>query len=131
MQRSSRLPTNMSNNSTPPGAHKMVSYESTTSLLQQDLQICTLIQDLLPLYVEGEVTAGSRNTIVQHLSQCERCSAFLAGAQSVRAQLRRERSEAAHVLASDLPAQQTMQTYQKLTKVALGVVLVPIGLIIA
>jgi predicted anti-sigma-YlaC factor YlaD len=109
----------------------MISYESTTSLLHQDLQVCTLIQDLLPLYVEGEVSANSREAIVQHLSQCERCAAFLAGAQSVRTQLRREHSDVARVLAGDQPAQQSMQTYQQLAKVAMLVVLIPVGLIIA
>ncbi len=60
------------------------SYESTTSrLAQQELGACTLIQDLLPLYMDGEVSPSSRETIAEHLTRCERCAGFLAGARSV------------------------------------------------
>jgi predicted anti-sigma-YlaC factor YlaD len=54
-----------------------------------------LVQDLLPLYIEGEVSSGSRHFIVEHLGQCQRCAGFLAGAQSVRAQFRREHEQRA------------------------------------
>ena len=69
----------------------MTAYESNTHrLTQQELGACALIEDLLPLYLEGEVSPGSRDLIVEHLARCERCAGFLAGAQSVRAQLRRD-----------------------------------------
>jgi hypothetical protein len=69
----------------------MTAYESNTHRLnQQELGACALIEDLLPLYLEGEVSPGSRDLIVEHLARCERCAGFLAGAQSVRAQLRRD-----------------------------------------
>lgn len=69
----------------------MTAYESNTKrLTQQELGACALIEDLLPLYLEGEVSPGSRDLIVEHLARCERCAGFLAGAQSVRSQLRRD-----------------------------------------
>jgi hypothetical protein len=71
----------------------MTAYESTTVQINNaEYGSCALIQDLLPLYLEGEVSSGSRDTIVEHLGRCERCAAYLAGAQSVRAQLRRDRT---------------------------------------
>src|SRR5689334_7591506 len=71
----------------------MTAYESTTVQINSaEYGSCALIQDLLPLYLEGEVSSGSRDTIVEHLARCERCAGYLAGAQSVRAQLRRDRS---------------------------------------
>jgi predicted anti-sigma-YlaC factor YlaD len=73
-------------------------YEATTTrLAREELGACALIEDLLPLYLEGEVSPGSRDTIVAHLGRCERCAGYLAGAQSIRTQLRtqeRGRSEA-------------------------------------
>lgn len=72
----------------------MTSYESTAQHLDpREPPTCVLIQDLLPLYIEGEVSAESREVIAAHLTDCERCSGFLAGAQSVRAQFRREQSQ--------------------------------------
>jgi predicted anti-sigma-YlaC factor YlaD len=121
----------MINNGTLPGDVTMRSYESTTTRLQHDVQLCALVQDLLPLYVEGEVTTSSRDAITGHLSQCERCAAFLAGAQSVRAQLRRGNAEATRALAADQPAQQAMQTYRRIAQVGLALVLLPVGLVIA
>lgn len=78
------------------------SYESTTSrLTQQELGACTLIQDLLPLYMDGEVSPSSRETIAEHLTRCERCAGFLAGARSMHTQLRREGALRASLAAQD------------------------------
>jgi predicted anti-sigma-YlaC factor YlaD len=69
----------------------MTAFETTTSrLVQQELGACALIQDLLPLYIENEVTPASRDLIAEHLAHCERCAGFLAGARSTREQLHRE-----------------------------------------
>lgn len=51
---------------------------------------CALVQDLIPLYLDGEVTPESHVLMANHLQQCERCSGYLAGARSVRAQLLNE-----------------------------------------
>lgn len=68
-------------------------HESTTTrLAQQEFGECVLIQDLLPLYLDNEVSEGSRAMIAEHLSRCERCAGFLAGARSMRMQLRGEGS---------------------------------------
>ena len=67
----------------------MTAYESTTArLLQQELGACVLIQDLLPLYVEGEVSPGSRDMIMEHVARCEHCAGYLAGTQNALTQLR-------------------------------------------
>jgi len=67
------------------------SYENTTIRMAPAQPPCALVQDLLPLYLEGEVSPGSTGLIVDHLARCERCAGFLAGAQSVRGQLAIER----------------------------------------
>jgi anti-sigma factor RsiW len=80
----------------------MHAYETaTTRLRAEETGACALVQDLLPLYLEGEVSAVSREQISQHLASCERCAGFLAGAQSVRAQLRRDQGQRAASLRAD------------------------------
>jgi hypothetical protein len=80
-------------------------YDTTTSRLDRAVtpEICALVQDLLPLYLEGEVNPGSRDTIVNHLAHCERCAGYLAGAQSMRVQLRRDAVQRTAALHADLP----------------------------
>jgi hypothetical protein len=69
----------------------MTSFETaTTRLVQQELGACALIQDLLPLYMEHEVSVNSRELIAEHLARCERCAGYMAGARSMREQLQRE-----------------------------------------
>jgi predicted anti-sigma-YlaC factor YlaD len=91
-------------------------YDSATDRL--DLapagELCALVQDLLPLYLEGEVNAVSRDVIVSHLARCERCAGYLAGAQSVRVQLRREEQSQRMVRTATQPEQQTLQRWQRM-----------------
>ncbi len=92
-------------------------YETTTMrLTQQELGSCALIQDLLPLYIEGEVSPSSRDLIVEHLARCERCAGFMAGAQTTMAQLRRETALQVNVVQRDEPARKTVKTGQWLLK---------------
>ncbi|MEO7910047.1 MAG: zf-HC2 domain-containing protein [Roseiflexaceae bacterium] len=92
----------------------MTAYESTTSrLLQQELGACVLIQDLLPLYVEGEVSPGSREMIVEHVARCERCAGYLAGTQNALIQLRRDRTSHITTLERDTPNRQTLAGGQR------------------
>lgn len=85
------------------------SYQSTTTrLAHQELGACALIEDLLPLYIEGEVSPSSRDLIAEHLARCERCAGFLAGAQSVRAQLRRDAAQRTSVITNKLPEQRVV-----------------------
>lgn len=80
----------------------MHAYETEMSRLPVDTSTsCALVQDLLPLYLEGEVSQGSREQITEHLADCERCAGFLAGAQSVRAQLRRDELQRVASLRAD------------------------------
>jgi hypothetical protein len=92
----------------------MTAYESTTSrLLQHELGACVLIQDLLPLYVEGEVSPGSRDMIVEHVARCERCAGYLAGTQNALIQLRRDRTTHITTLKRDTPNRQTLAGGQR------------------
>ena len=92
----------------------MTAYESTTSrLLQQELGACVLIQDLLPLYVEGEVSPASRDLIVEHVARCERCAGYLAGTQNALIQLRRDRTSHITTLERDTPNRQTLAGGQR------------------
>jgi hypothetical protein len=92
----------------------MTAYESTTSrLLQQELGACALIQDLLPLYVEGEVSPGSREMIAEHVGRCERCAGYLAGTQNALTQLRRDGISHLTTLERDKPNRQTLAGGQR------------------
>jgi hypothetical protein len=92
----------------------MTAYESTTSrLLQQELGACVLIQDLLPLYVEGEVSPASRDLIVEHVARCERCAGYLAGTQNALTQLHRDRTSHITTLERDTPNRQTLAVGQR------------------
>ncbi len=87
----------------------MTAYESTTSRLrQQELGACVLIQDLLPLYVEDEVSPGSRDIIAEHVVDCERCAGYLAGTQNALTQLRHDRLTHMTTLERDTPNRQTI-----------------------
>lgn len=88
-------------------------YESTTTYLRAQPP-CALVQDLLPLYLEGEVSGESRDMIVQHLALCERCAGFLAGAQSVRGQLRRENQQRVEVLQSQPHTTKTLAWWMQI-----------------
>jgi anti-sigma factor RsiW len=101
----------------------MTAHETTTSRLnQQELGACALIQDLLPLYLEGEVTPASRDLVAEHLARCERCAGFMAGARSVREQLRRESALRETNVERDQAARQAIVTGQRrVMALALGV----------
>jgi hypothetical protein len=106
----------------------MTAYESvTTEIPHQEFGTCALVQDLLPLYLEGEVNSGSRDTIVEHLARCERCASYLAGAQSVRAQLNRERVQRVNVFVRDEPARQAVGSGQRLAALVAALGLCALG----
>lgn len=54
---------------------------------QVEIPGCTLVQDLIPLYLDGEVSPESHVLIADHVQQCPRCSGYLAGARSMRTQI--------------------------------------------
>lgn len=106
----------------------MESYETTTIRMSlPGSSVCTLVQDLLPLYLEGEVSTGSRDMIVDHLGRCERCAGYLAGAQSVRSQLRHDLAQRATVNAAAAPEQRALRRWQKLLVGAMSSALCAIG----
>lgn len=106
----------------------MNAYETvTTEIPSPEFGTCPLIQDLLPLYLEGEVSPGSRDTIVEHLARCERCASYLAGAQSVRAQLNRDRAQHAGLLVHDRPARQLVTSGKRLATMIATLALCALG----
>src|SRR5262245_20401962 len=113
----------------PVGAETtMTAYESTTvQIPHHEFGTCALVQDLLPLYLEGEVSPGSRDTIVEHLARCERCASFLAGAQTVRAQLRRYQAQRSGVILHEQPARQAVSAGQRLAAVVMMLALCGLG----
>lgn len=62
---------------------------------------CPLIQDLLPLYLDDEVSHESHLLITQHLAGCVQCSSFLAGARTMHDLLRREQQMRTESIAGD------------------------------
>jgi predicted anti-sigma-YlaC factor YlaD len=83
------------------------SYESTTRRMRSELPgLCSLIQDTLPFYLEGDVSARSRQFVEQHLDECERCASFLAGGRSVHDHFRREQSARSVVMVRDRGGQE-------------------------
>jgi hypothetical protein len=87
----------------------MPSYESTTRRMREDQPgLCALIQDALPFYLENELSPEARAFVDTHLETCDRCASFLAGAQSVRGQVRRETAQRAGTLDGDWRAQQAI-----------------------
>jgi len=99
----------------------MQSYESTTRRISQERPgICALIQDMLPFYLEGDVSSDSRILIDEHLNECERCASFLAGAQSVQTHLRRETLLRGRAIEQDQRAQHMISMGQRqVIKIAL------------
>lgn len=88
----------------------MTAFESSTIQLPhtQEGGYCALIQDLLPLYLEEEVNPISRELIADHISHCDHCSGFLAGARSMRHQLQQEVRQRQNVLAQTKPETQRL-----------------------
>src|SRR5262245_5322478 len=98
----------------------MTTYESTTvQIPHHEFGTCALVQDLLPLYREAEVSPGSRDTTVEHLARCERCASFLAGAQTVRAQLRRDQAQRSGAILREQPTRQAVSAGQRLAMVVM------------
>ena len=66
---------------------------TTPRLPPDDLRGHALVQELLPAYLDGNVSHESHVLIEDHLQRCERCSGYLAGLQATRARMRREQQE--------------------------------------
>ena len=72
--------------------------------------VCALVQDMLPFYMEDDVSSQSRMFIDEHLETCDRCASFLAGGRSVQEHLRRDTTLRSDVLARDTGAQDVANT---------------------
>ncbi len=72
--------------------------------------VCALVQDMLPFYMEDDVSSQSRMFIDEHLETCDRCASFLAGGRSVQEHLRRDSSLRSDVFARDTSAQDVAST---------------------
>src|SRR6185503_13521413 len=85
----------------------MPSYESVTRRVAPEKPgLCAIIQDLLPFYLEREISPESHAFVDEHLAECERCASFLAGARSVQGHLRRERIQRVALVHDDSHAQE-------------------------
>ena len=92
----------------------MESYESTTRRMRPELPgLCSLIQDTLPFYLEGDVSVRSRQFVEQHLDECERCASFLAGGRSVHDHFRREQGARSIVMVRDHGGQELIASGQR------------------
>src|SRR4051794_35414419 len=110
----------------------MTTFEQTTTRLRtQDMTACALIEDLLPLYIEGEVSSTTRDLMSEHLGHCERCAGFLAGAQSMRIQLRHDASARSSVIARDQSTQQPITNIQQLFRLIMVASVTVGGLLIS
>lgn len=124
---STTIPNRLGRGMHAEGERTTSAYETTTTRLQSPpLNTCALVEDLLPLYMDGEVSPVTHDMMVEHLAQCEHCAGYLAGAQSARGQLRRDQVARSAVVANDRQAQHAMSSLQQLiyTSVIVGVSLV-------
>jgi hypothetical protein len=63
--------------------------------------------------MEHEVSDSSRDLIGEHLARCERCAGYMAGARSMREQLRREGALRAGQAAQDRATRQAIALGQR------------------
>ena len=109
----------------------MESYESTTRRMRSELPgVCALIQDTLPFYLEGDVSARSREFVEQHLDECDRCASFLAGGRSVQAHFHREKGSRSVVMVRDRPGQELIAAGQRRVIAFVLLVLGAVGLLV-
>jgi predicted anti-sigma-YlaC factor YlaD len=99
--------------------------------LAEQTEQCVLIQDLLPLYLEDEVSPESHLVIANHLSTCQRCNGFLAGTRAMYDIVQRERQVRSEIIAKDSD-QQTLLAGKRLvlTSVVVLVAIIVVGAIV-
>lgn len=92
--------------------HAEVPYTDETQrhrMPHAEISGCALVQDLIPLYLDGEVTPESHVLMADHLQRCERCSGYLAGARAVRSQILNEQQKIRAVTTQAPTAEQARQ----------------------
>lgn len=90
-------------------------YESTTTrVATREVAPCALVQDLLPLYLEGDVGPVSRDLISDHLNQCQHCAGYLAGARSMQTLLRAELTQRRAATEGAAPERLALRQWQRL-----------------
>lgn len=53
---------------------------------------CFLVRDLLPYYIEGQVSGETRNQVTEHLKECGECSSLLSGIHSANEEIKESAS---------------------------------------
>jgi len=83
--------------------------QATVALRDRDEEACAMVQDLLPLYIDGEVSPATREQVAAHLAGCPACAGVLAGARSAQSELRQDLAQfhARPVAVPTLPAQRS------------------------
>lgn len=93
----------------------------------EQTRVCALIQDLLPLYLDNEISRDSYSIIAEHLTTCEHCVGFLSGARTVRDMLRREQQVRKDVISSDYQNQQTVLAGRRMLMATIAVVVITVA----
>jgi anti-sigma factor RsiW len=100
---------------------------TTTRVATREVAPCALVQDLLPLYLEGDVGPASRDLISDHLNQCQHCAGYLAGARSMQGILRAELAQRAASAGAPAPEQMALRQWQRMVVNAAVVMLCAAG----
>jgi predicted anti-sigma-YlaC factor YlaD len=91
---------------------------------------CALIQDLLPLYLDNEISRDSYSVIAEHLTTCDHCVGFLSGARTVRDMLRREQQVRKDIVASDYQDQGTIVASRRMFMTTIAVVVITVAALV-
>ena len=94
---------------------------------------CEVVQDLLPLYVDGACTEGSRRLVEEHVKTCGSCKTQLgemgAPIEGLLAEPEREKTETERMLAEAL--KRMRRNYKRVIALCLAVLLaIPLGVLI-
>lgn len=87
--------------------------QDTVMLHDRGEEACAMVQDLLPLYLDGEVSPATREQMTAHLAGCPDCAARLRSARSVQSELRRDLAQF-HARPVAAPARLPQQSWSSL-----------------
>lgn len=95
-----------------------------------DKMTCEVVQDLLPLYVDGACTEGSRRLVEEHVKTCESCKKQLGEMgrpiEALLAEPEQEKTETERMLAEAL--KKMRRNYKRVIAICLAVLLaIPLG----
>ena len=83
---------------------------------------CKLVEDLIPLYIEGDVSVETKEIVEAHLAECDKCKALIDEYSNAKLPL--------NELQRDIPQANTFKKWMKGLKVWAAVVTVALALIL-